>query len=55
MRPNPSVERTRNGMACLALISFGAKHTTPLRSAYLERYAAARGTCPAKRVSKESV
>ena len=38
MRPNPSVKRTRNGVACLALISFWAKHATPLRSAYLERY-----------------
>ena len=36
-RPNPSVKRTRNGVACPAVISFSAKHTTPLRSAYLER------------------
>ena len=37
MTPNPSVKRTRNGVAHLALISFWAKRTTPLRSAYLER------------------
>jgi len=35
--PNPSVKRTRNGVARLALISFWAKHATPQRSAYLER------------------
>lgn len=35
--PNPPVKRTRNGMACLAFISFWAKHAMPLRSAYLER------------------
>ena len=37
MRPNPSVKRTRNGMASLAFISFWAKASIPLRSAYLER------------------
>ena len=37
VRPNPSVKRTRNGVAPLAFISFWAKATTPLRSAYLER------------------
>ena len=37
VRPNPSVKRTRNGVAPLAFISFWAKGTTPLRSAYLER------------------
>ena len=37
VRPNPSVKRTRNGVAPLAFISFWAKPTTPLRSAYLER------------------
>ena len=37
VRPNPSVKRTRNGVAPLAFISFWAKGSTPLRSAYLER------------------
>jgi hypothetical protein len=35
--PNPSVKRTRNGMAPLAFISFWAKATMPLRASYLER------------------
>ena len=37
VRPNPSVKRTRNGVAPLAFISFWAKVPTPLRSAYLAR------------------
>ena len=35
--PNPSVKRTRSGMARLAVISFWAKRVIPLRAAYLER------------------
>jgi len=36
-RPNPSIERTRNGMAHLAFISFWAKRAMPLRSAHVKR------------------
>jgi len=35
--PNPSIERTRNGMAHLAFISFWAKRAMPLRSAHVKR------------------
>jgi len=37
LRPNPSIERTRNGMAHLAVISFWAKRAMPLRAAHVER------------------
>ncbi len=36
-RPNPSIERTRNGMAHLAFISFWAKRAMPPRSAHVKR------------------
>ncbi len=36
-RPNPSIERTRNGMAHLAFISFWAKRAMPLQSAHVKR------------------
>ncbi len=35
--PNPSIERTRNGMAHLAFISFWAKRAMPLRAAHVKR------------------
>jgi len=35
--PNPSIERTRNGMAHLAFISFWAKRAMPSRSAHVKR------------------
>ena len=37
VRPNPSIERTRNGRAHLAFISFWAKRALPLRSAHVKR------------------
>ena len=36
-RPNPSIERTRNGMAHFAFISFWAKRAIPPRSAHVKR------------------
>ena len=35
--PNHSIERTRNGMPCLAVISFWAKRGMPLRAAHVKR------------------
>ena len=35
--PNPSIERTRNGMPRMALISFWAMRVLPLRAAQLKR------------------
>ena len=35
--PNPSLERTRNGMPRMALISFWAMRVLPLRAAQLKR------------------
>lgn len=37
MTPNPSIERTRNGMARMAIISFLAMRAMPLRAAHVER------------------
>jgi len=37
VRPNPLVNRTRNGMPRLGLISFWPKRVTPLRAGYRER------------------
>jgi len=39
-RPNPSLNRTRNGTPRLAVISFSASRVTPLRAGYLQRYGA---------------
>ena len=36
-RPNPSIERTRTGMALQALISFWALRALPPRAAQLKR------------------
>ena len=36
-RPNPSIERTRNGRPHLAFISFWAKRVLPLRAAHVKR------------------
>ncbi len=35
--PNPSIERTRNGMPRLAFISFWAMRVLPLRAAHVKR------------------
>ena len=35
--PNPSIERTRSGVAGLALISFWAKPAPPPRAAHVKR------------------
>jgi hypothetical protein len=35
--PNPSIERTRNGMPRMALISFWAMRVLPLRAAHVKR------------------
>ena len=37
--PNTSLNRTRNGVPRLGLISFWPRRVTPLRAGYLERYA----------------
>ena len=37
VRPNPSIERTRNGMPRMALISFWAMRVLPLRAAHVKR------------------
>jgi len=37
--PNPSIERTRNGMPRMALISFWAMRAMPLRAAHVKRWA----------------
>ena len=37
--PNPSVERTRSGMARMALISFWTMRAMPPRAAHLQRWA----------------
>jgi hypothetical protein len=34
--PNPSIERTRNGMPRMALISFWAMRVLPLRAAHVK-------------------
>ena len=39
MRPNPSIERTRTGMALQALISFWALRALPARAAHVKRWA----------------
>jgi hypothetical protein len=35
--PNPSIERTRNGMPRLGFISFWPKRVLPLRAAHVKR------------------
>jgi hypothetical protein len=35
--PNPSIERTRNGMPRMALISFWAMRVLPLRASHVKR------------------
>ena len=35
--PNPSIERTRSGMALQAFISFWALHALPARAAHVKR------------------
>jgi len=40
VRPNPSIERTRNGMPRMASISFWAMRVLPLRAAHVKRYTA---------------
>ena len=35
--PNPSIERTHNGMPRMALISFWAMHALPLCAAHVKR------------------
>ena len=37
VRPNPSIERTRTGMALRALISFWALRALPARAAHVKR------------------
>ena len=37
MMANPSIERTRNGMPRMALISFWAMRVLPLRAAHVKR------------------
>jgi hypothetical protein len=37
VKPNPSIERTRNGMPRLGLISFWPKRALPPRAAHVKR------------------